>query len=87
MVLSICWSVSPSPSMMDVLVSTVGLTDLACLRTLKDWSKFALGSRTCLEKERQKLKEKKKVVQSPTKDLADDFPLVAEVGYACASKR
>lgn len=48
-VLSICWSVSPSPSMMDVLVSTVGLTFLACFRTLRDWSKFALGSRTCLE--------------------------------------
>lgn len=46
---SICWSVSPSPSMMDVLVSTVDLTFLACFRTLRDWSKFALGSRTCLE--------------------------------------
>ena len=45
----ICWSVSPSPSMMDVLVSTVDLTFLACLRTLRDWSKLALGSRTCLE--------------------------------------
>lgn len=59
MVLSICCSVSPSPSMMDVLVSTVGLTVLACLRTLKDWSKFALGSRTCLEHKRQKMKRKK----------------------------
>lgn len=45
----ICWSVSPSPSMMEVLVSTLGLTFLACFRTLRDWSKFALGSRTCLK--------------------------------------
>lgn len=50
----ICWSVSPSPSMMDVLVSTVDLTLLACLRTLRDWSKLALGSRTCLETDGQK---------------------------------
>ena len=46
---SICLSVSPSPSMMEVLVSTVRLTFLACFRTLRDWSMFALGSRTCLK--------------------------------------
>lgn len=40
--------------MMDVLVSTVDLTLLACLRTLRDWSKLALGSRTCLETDGQK---------------------------------
>lgn len=47
-VFKICSSVSPSPSMMDVLVSKVGLTFLACFKTLSDWSKFALGSRTYL---------------------------------------
>lgn len=35
--------------MMEVLVSTVGLTFLACFRTLRDWSIFALGSRTNLQ--------------------------------------
>lgn len=53
MVLCICWSVSPSPSMMDVLVSTEGFTSLACLRTLRDWSMFALGSRTNLQTDGQ----------------------------------
>lgn len=51
--LSICWSVSPSPSMREVFVSTDGLTCLACFRTLRDWSKFALASRTPLETQRQ----------------------------------
>lgn len=34
--------------MMEVLVSKVGFTFLECFRTLRDWSKFALGSRTNL---------------------------------------
>lgn len=84
-VLSICWSVSPSPSMMDVLVSTVGLTFLACFRTLSDWSKFALGSRTCLWTEGGFTCAVHTISQisiSWNKDLfllAYDFPLVAEL--------
>lgn len=37
--------------MMEVLQSREALTFLACFRTLRDWSKLALGSRTCLELE------------------------------------
>lgn len=60
---SICASVSPSPSMMEVFVRMEDLTSLACRRTARDWSKLARGSRTCLRPkwhERRSHKHKKK---------------------------
>lgn len=44
----ICSSVSPSPSIMEVLEMTPGWTSLACFSTRRDCSKLARGSRTFL---------------------------------------
>lgn len=44
-----CSSVSPRPSIIDVLETISGWTFLACFNTRRDWSKLARGSRTFLE--------------------------------------